>query len=208
MGEAAEHDNGYFTAGGRPTASVPSDLVGRFYSWWRGDPLPTLTPVPDVAMSSSSDEALVATVTGMEIEAVRERMNLGHRPWLARIGNEPAGWGWVATREAGIAELGIAITLPPGERYLWDFVTVPVWRGRGVYSALLRTILTREGAERYWIGHDEGNMPSARGVAKVGFREVGAVLRMADGQMTFVPQGPTDRAEAAMALLGLPVINP
>lgn len=186
---------------------APFELVGRFYAWWRGDPLPPLSPVPDVAMSPSSDEALVATVTGIEIEAVRERMDLGHRPWLARIGNEPAGWGWVASREAGIAELDIAITLPPGERYLWDFVTVPARRGRGLYSALLRTILTHEGAERYWIGHDEGNTPSARGVAKAGFREVGAVLRTEDGQMTFVPKSPTDRAEAAAALLGLPVDN-
>lgn len=208
MGDAAEHDNGSFSSGGRPMPGAPFEPVGRFYAWWRGDPLPPLSPVPDVAMSPSSDEALVATVTGIEIEAVRERMDLGHRPWLARIGNEPAGWGWVASREAGIAELDIAITLPLGERYLWDFVTVPKRRGRGVYSALLRTILTQEGADRYWIGHDEGNTASARGVAKVGFREVGAVLRTEDGQMTFVPESPTDRAGAAAALLGLPVINP
>lgn len=189
-------------------AGEPSDLVGRFYTWWRGDPLPVLSPVPDLVAAPTDDEPLVATVMGTDAETVRERMRRDHRPWLARIGDEPVGWGWVAASEAAIDELGIAITLPPGERYLWDFVTQPSWRGRGVYSALLHAILAQEGAARSWIGHDVGNVGSARGIEKAGFRQVGAVRRMGDGHLAFVPEGPADRAEAAATLLGLPVTDP
>mgnify|MGYP001359646024 CR=1 FL=1 len=118
------------------------------------------------------------------------------------------GWGWVATREAEISELGLTIALPPGNRYLWDFVTRPAWRGRGIYPSLLQAIVAREGATRYWIGYDEGNLASARGVARAGFVRVGSVLRAGDGGLAFAPDGPPERARAAARLLGLPVVHP
>lgn len=207
MGDAphAEGPNSHRTWA---TAGEPSELVGRFYGWWRGDPLPTLATVPDLSTAVSDDVPFVAAVMGSDVDAVRDRIRLGHRPWLARVEAEPVGWGWVATREAAIDELGIAIALPPEDRYVWDFVTVPSWQGRGIYTALLQAILRQEAAARYWIGHDEGNVPSARGIAKAGFSEVGAVRRVAAGHLTFVPDGDADRAGAAAALLGLPIMNP
>ncbi len=189
------------------SAMDTADLVGRFYAWWRGDPLPTLHPVPNVTIEPSEDPSLIATLTGMDPEVVRERMQRGHQPWLAWIDEEPAGWGWVATREAGISELGIEIDLGSDERYLWDFVTPPAWRGRGIYTALLHTILDRDGAARYWIGHDEGNVASARGITKAGFRQVGTAQRLEDGRIVFVPDAPSGRADAAASLLGLPVVD-
>ena len=194
-------------AGGRAEASAPA-LVGHFYAWWRGDPLPALPPVPGLTAAPSEDDRLVAGLMGTDEGAVRERRRRGHRPWLARIVDEPAGWGWVATGEAGIPELGVAFALPPGERYLWDFVTLPAWRGHGVYPALLRAILAQEGATRFWIGHDRGNAASARGIAKAGFRDVGVAHRLPDGRLAFVPRAPADRAAAAAALLGLPLADP
>ena len=105
----------------------------------------------------------------------------GHRPWLARIGKVPVGWGWVAAREAEIQELGFSFALLPGDRYLWDFTMLPAWRGHDVNPALLQAILV-EGATRFWIGHDRDNAASARGMAKAGFREVGTAHRPPDGQ--------------------------
>lgn len=207
MGDEAR-DNEAGHARGGATAGEPPDLVGLFYTWWRGDPLPALSPVPDLVAAPSGDEPLVATVTGTDVETVRERMHHDHQPWLARIGDEPVGWGWVASSEAVIPELGIATTLSPGDRYLWDFATQPAWRGRGVYAALLQAILAQEGAARYWIGHDVGNIASGRGMNKAGLRVAGAVRRMEDGHMAFVPDGAADRAEAAAAFLGLPMIDP
>lgn len=196
--EETTHDDGAVPGG---------HLVGRFYAWWCGDPLPPVASPSGLTAAPSDDASLAAAATGMDVEEVRERMQRGHRPWIARVGGEVAGWGWVATRQAGISELGIEITLQPDERYLWDFVTPPAWRGRGVYTALLHAILAGEGADRYWIGHDEGNTPSARGIEKVGFREVGTARCLADGRIAFAPDGPADRAAAAAELLGLPVVE-
>lgn len=207
MGDDEAHDAESDSGSERSTGEA-SDVVGRFYAWWRGDPLPSLAANADLAMAPSMNASFVTDMTGMDIDEVRERVERGHQPWLARAGGEPAGWGWIATREAGISELEIAITLPPGERYLWDFVTAPSWRGRGVYTALLQAMLTQEEAARYWIGHDEGNVPSARGIVKAGFGEVGVVGRMENGRLAFAPNGPADRAGAAAALLGLPMSHP
>ena len=101
----------------------------------------------------------MASLMGLDAGAVRDRLQRGHRPWLARIGDEPVGWGWVAAREAEIPELGITFALLPGDRYLWDFMTLPAWRGHDVYPALLQAILVAEGATRFWIGHDRDNPP-------------------------------------------------
>ena len=191
----------------RAEAAGGPELVGHFYAWWRGDPLPPLPPVPGLTAVPSEDERLVASLSGIGDGAVRERVRRGHRPWLARIAGEPAGWGWVATGEASIPALDVAFALPPGDRYLWDFVTLPAWRGRGVYPALLQAILAQEEAERFWIGHDRDNAASARGIAKAGFREVGAAYRLPDGRLVIVPRGPADRVGAAVALLGLPTTD-
>ena len=149
----------------------------------------------------------MASLMGLDAGAVRERLQRGHRPWLARIGDEPVGWGWVAAREAEIPELGITFALLPGDRYLWDFTTLPPWRGHDVYPALLQAILVEEEATRFWIGHDRDNAASARGMAKAGFREVGTAHRRADGQLMFVPSASAERAAAAVVYLSLPMTD-
>jgi hypothetical protein len=190
----------------RAEEAVP-ELIGHFYTWWRGDPLPRLRAVPALTAASCQDDRLVARLMSLDAGAVRERFQRGHRPWLARIGDEPVGWGWVAAREAEIPELGITFALLPGDRYLWDFMTLPAWRGHDVYPALLQGILVAEGATRFWIGHDRDNAASARGMAKAGFREVGTAHRRADGQLMFVPSAPPERAAAAVVYLSLPMTD-
>jgi RimJ/RimL family protein N-acetyltransferase len=191
----------------RALAEEASEIVGYFYAWWRGDAQPVLAPPPGIVMAPSRNADDVAAAMGTGSDSVRERMQRDHQPWLMWMGDHPIGWGWVATSEAAIAELGVTLTLPPGHRYLWDFVILPAWRGRGLYPALLRTILSEEEATRFWIGHDAGNTASARGIAKAGFRKVGSVRRTTQDRLVFVPQGPSERALAAASLLGLPVTN-
>jgi hypothetical protein len=182
-------------------------LIGHFSTWWRGDPLPRLRAVPDLAVAPCADDRLVASLMGIDVGAVRERIQRGHRPWLARIGEVPVGWGWVAASEAEIPELGITFALQPGDRYLWDFMTLPPWRGHDVYPALLHAILVAEEATRFWIGHDRDNPASARGMAKAGFHEVGTAHRRPDGQLMFVPSASAERAAAAVVYLSLPMTD-
>ena len=190
----------------RAEEAVP-ELIGHFSTWWRGDPLPRLRAVPALTAGSCQDVRLVSSLTGLAAGAVRERLQRGHRPWLARIGDEPVGWGWVAAREAEIPELGITFALQPGDRYLWDFTTLTAWRGHDVYPALLQAILVEEEAMRFWIGHGRDNAASARGLAKAGFCEVGTAHRRADGQLMFVPSASAERAAAAVVYLSLPMTD-
>ncbi len=193
---------------GRAGSEPVGEAIGLFWTWWRGDSRPALAPMPGLAIGPAGDERLMADLMGVDTSEVRERMGRGHRPWLARLAGEPVGYGWVATREAEIGELGITFALPARDRYLWDFVTAPAWRGRRIYPRLLQAMLGGEaGADRFWVGHDLPNVASARGIARAGFRMVGAVHRLRDGSFGLVRSGPVGRAVAAAALLDLPIVG-
>ena len=184
-------------------ADRAAEPVGRFHTWWRGDFLPDLPDLAGLAIEPTNDDR-VAALVAIAPNEFRRRTQGSNQFWLARIRDEPVGWGWIASDAVSIGELGIARRLPPGNRYLWDFVTVPRWRGHGIYRWLLQTIVkSGTDAERFWIGHDLPNVASARGIAKAGFHEVGLLYRDQDGGFDLVPTGPIDRASAASALFGV-----
>jgi len=81
----------------------------------------------------------------------------------------------VSPDEEYIDELSLRIKLVPGEAYIWDCATVPAFRHRHLYSALLVFIvgeLRTEGLCRVWIGADQDNEASQRGIANAGFQHV------------------------------------
>ncbi len=182
------------------------DPIGLFYTWWRGDPLPALPLMPDLILEPAADEPLLASVTGLTPDELESRIRQGHQAWLASIDGESVGYGWAATTNADIGELGITLHLPPGNRYLWNFVTLSPWRGRGIYPQLLQAMIAGDpGVERFWIGHDLDNDASARGIIRAGFRSTGTLYRRPDGQFVMLAEGPVDRATAGAALLDVPV---
>ncbi len=92
------------------------------------------------------------------------------RKYLARA--LPAGefLAWVAEERAVVATSGLVLfRRPPSplhlmgmEAYLLNMYTVPVWRGKGIASALMHEILTnvRElGIERVWLHATEDGRP-------------------------------------------------
>jgi hypothetical protein len=192
-------------------ARPASDPVGLFHAWWRGDPLPARPPLLGLSIDQTGDVGLIADLAGTDPSPLRMRLAAGHRPWLARLAGTPIAVGWVAGREATIGELGLAFALPPGDRYLWDFLTLPAWRCRGVYTRLLQAIVAAEPADRFWVGHDRGNVASARGIVRAGFRTVGVVHRLPGGALCLVPAESTEltelveRAAVAAALFGVPL---
>jgi len=172
------------------------------YAWWRGDPLPRVPAVEGFHVERTSGGPLHDALSGLDAVEIQTRLDRGHRLFVARLDGSVVAWGWSATREASIGELGITFSIPPGNRYLWDFVTLPVWRGRGFYPLLLRAIMSGEAdAEHFWIGHDHENVASARGVLKAGFSPVCAVGLSPTG-LRFYPVGRPDRVQALTGLLG------
>jgi RimJ/RimL family protein N-acetyltransferase len=193
---------------GSATAPDTASPVGRFHTWWRGDALPTLPAVPGLAIAPGDDQRLLSELTTTAPRTIASWIEKGHRPWLARMRDEPVAWGWVATDELSIGELRVTRQLPPGNRYLWGFFTSPAWRGRGIYPRLLQAIIKNEPeAERFWVGHDLDNIASARGIATAGFLEIGPLFRLENGGYELVPTCPPPRAVAAAELFGVRIAD-
>ena len=137
----------------------------------RDDPRPELTPLPAFEVHHVWDASFMAALQDRPLADIERRMDAGHRAYVAWLHEEPAAWGWVATRSAEIGELAATFTLPAGERYLWNFVTLPAFRGRGIYPRLLEAIMEAESrdAERFWIGYAPENHASGAGIVRAGF---------------------------------------
>jgi hypothetical protein len=187
-----------------PPAVAPSiDVV--FYSWWRADPSAKLAHLPGFDVELAKDYQLLADMERLDLAEVLSRVGDGHRPYIARLGDVPVAYGWSAVEHASIGELGLEFAIPTGNRYLWDFATLPAWRGLGIYPRLLHTILWRESveAQRFWIGHVDGNSASMRGILKAGFDRTGATERRLGHELTFAAKEQSARARACAELLGL-----
>ncbi len=182
--------------------------LGAFYAWWRGDPWPTLTPVEGLIIDTSEDDLALGVEAQITKAEAERRFMAGHRVYIARFGGAPVAHGWSATRQAAVGELGVRLHVLAGARYLWDFATAPAWRGRGFYPLLLQAIMLRETEPtQFWIGHEQENRSSQRGILKAGFGPVGVLRRGANGKPEFVPSGPLARARIAARLLGVPLVE-
>ncbi len=181
-----------------------------FATWWRGDPLPVLSALPFFEGRPVPGWADAQRITGLAESRILARHQAGHRLYGAFLEGDPVGYGWVARQAGGIEELDFAFDLPARHAYLWDFVTLPAWRGRGVYPHLLQAIVRQElanGVERFWIGYEAQNEASGRGIRKAGFEVVGDLV-VARGRVAGVlPEGKRERVRTIADLFDLPVVD-
>ena len=137
----------------------------------RDDAVAPLPPLSGLEVRRERDPEMMARLQDRTVTEMGARMVAGHRAYVASIDGVDAAFGWVATKHAKIGELGIGFDVPPGERYLWNFVTLPAHRGRGIYPRLLNAIVDVESgeAERFWIIWAPENRASGAGIDKAGF---------------------------------------
>lgn len=168
----------------------------------RDDPRPELTPLPTLEVHHVWDADFMAGLQDRPPADIERRMDAGHRAYVAWLNESPAAWGWVATRTADIGELAVAFTLPAGERYLWNFVTIPAFRGRGIYPRLLEAIIEAESqeAERFWIGYAPENHASGAGIVRAGFGMQAEMSFDAAGQPALRAMAPGGGAAASRVL--------
>jgi hypothetical protein len=171
----------------------------------RDDPAIELRELPELRVARVTDAALMSQIQGRDVS---QRFQDGHHAYVAFSNDQPAAFGWVATRTASIGELDFAFAIPAAERYLWNFVTFAPYRGRGIYPRLLQRIIDSESAtaERFWIAYAPENHASGAGIAKAGFVTV--------AQLSFDPHGHAaisdvmpGGAEQASRLLGIDQIR-
>ena len=137
----------------------------------RDDTIAAMPALAPLSTRREMDPAVMARLQGKSIADIARRFALGHRAYVACWNGEPVSWGWVATREAEIGELKLRFAIPAGDRYLWNFVTLPSHRGLGIYPRLIDAIVRAESelAERFWIAYAPENHASESGIRKAGF---------------------------------------
>jgi GNAT superfamily N-acetyltransferase len=140
---------------------------------------PAVTP-PGIAVEWSEElpsaAASVASAMGHADDAeVRARFAAGSRCCTARVAGAIAAYGWISQEKERIGEIEGSLRLRADEAYIWDCATLPHYRRRGQYTALLGWMTRRlrgEGVRRVWIGASRQNRPSLRAFATAGFRPV------------------------------------
>jgi len=138
-----------------------------------------LVPATFDQLDAQAAPELVEAVGGDVLAEVRRRLRLGRRCYAARVDGRLAAYGWVSFGEELIGELDLRVRLRPDEAYIWNCATLPAFRRRHLYSALLVYIareLGKAGAKRLWIGADLENVSSQRGIARAGFTHVADLL--------------------------------
>ncbi len=142
------------------------------------EPSPVIAPLLPATFCRVGPEAASALVAagGKDGSAeILKRFENGRRCYAAWVEGKLAAYGWVSPDEEYIGELSLRLRLVPGEAYIWDCVTVPAFRRQHLYSALLvyiNKVLRAEGLCRVWIGADQDNLASQRGIANAGFHHV------------------------------------
>jgi len=151
---------------------------------------PMITPLVSATfcrVESESAPELAEAMSDVPLTEIEKRFETGRRCYAAQVDGNPArairdirrnergklaAYGWVSFGEEFIGELNLRLRLLPGEAYVWNCATLPTYRQKYLYSALLAYIVRELRAEqlsRVWIGADLGNIPSQRGIARAGF---------------------------------------
>ncbi len=187
------------------------DQAGLLWTWWKGDPLPPLSPSPEFVFEEAKNIEALASLMEIPDTQVMKLLQEGDHPYLAYAGDLPVAVGCSASGSAQFGGGRVTFQVPAMNRYLYYFVTLPEWRGRGIYPRLLQYILRHESTEneRFWIIHQLSNVASERGIRKAGFRIASKVYFLNTGELGLIPPtGEIERARAGAALLGLPLIDP
>ena len=125
-----------------------------------------------VEIKAATAQQLVEAM-GDEGDRVGLRFARGCRCFAALHRGRIASYGWLSLHPEWIGELSLEISPRDGEAYVWNCVTLPSFRRRGHYRALLEGIVARaraEGLRRLWIGSVEH--PAEKADADAGFAPV------------------------------------
>jgi len=124
---------------------------------------------------------------GDERNLIALRRARGCRCFGGWIDGVLVGYGWLSTQPEWIGEEQLVIRPRPGEGYVWNCVTVPEHRRKGVFRAILTGITNvarSEGLSRLWLGTIA--IPAEKAVGPSGFRPAieSAWFRFAGLQVT------------------------
>lgn len=135
---------------------------------------------PDIAarfaeLEPAATGALAKAMGASTVHTVEQRLSGNRRCFVAWHEEQVVSYCWISQQREHVGEMERTIKLQARDAYVWDCATVPDYRRRGLYTALLGFInraLAAEGLHRIWIGANLENEPSRRAFDAVGFRRV------------------------------------
>ncbi|HVH63456.1 MAG TPA: GNAT family N-acetyltransferase [Candidatus Dormibacteraeota bacterium] len=107
---------------------------------------------------------------GDEADLVASRLARGCRCFVVRIDAAIAGYGWLSVDREWVGELQVELKPRAREGYIWNCVTIPEHRRKGIFKSLLTGIChagRRSGLRRMWVGSVA--IPAEKAVAPAGF---------------------------------------
>lgn len=103
---------------------------------------------------------------------VRRRLAQGHRVFCGLHQGRVVHFSHVCASRRALLDVPVDLELRPDERFIYKCYTVPEARGQGIFTRMLREILTslaREGVCNAYIDVAEGNSPSINAIQAAGF---------------------------------------
>jgi RimJ/RimL family protein N-acetyltransferase len=112
--------------------------------------------------------------------------------WIGYLNGKFANVTWTRT---GDKIRSYFFPLTPGCVLISHSVTIPEYRGNGLYPAILAEIiqaLAAQGFERFYIDCSDWNQPSKRVIERVGFSLIGRGKCKRKGQLAWYQDAPPD----------------
>jgi GNAT superfamily N-acetyltransferase len=165
-------------------------------------------PVRVAEITPQSAQTIVSAMGG-EGDRVLPRFARGCRCFGVFDGDQMVAYGWLSIHSEWVGELCLEITPAPDEAYVWNCVTLPDHRRKGMYRTLLDGVVAvarREGLARLWIGsveHPAEKADAAAGfvpVLQLDFTSFAGVRRL---RVQPVPQADAQLVEDALMRTGL-----
>ena len=161
------------------------------------------------AAGPEAAEPLAAAMGLPDAAVAARRFTGGRRCYAAWDSGRIVAYGWASQGGECVGELERAFRMAPGEAYIWDCVTLPEYRGRGLYSALLAYMLAElrdADVRRTWIGASLDNQASIRGFMKAGFQPAiklvyGRLLALRCAWVIAYPGAPAPLVAAAKRMI-------
>lgn len=177
------------------------------YTWWVSDELPELAPLPNLHIKTTNDLHLITYLSDETESTIKTLIQSQNIPYVAFFNATPVAIGWSCVGETSFGKPPQKFRVPETDRYLRSFVTLPPWRGKGIYTHLLQTIIRQEQktANRFWILSHYQNTSSQKGILKSGFQKVATIHKISE--KGFILVGLTNKANEGAKLLNLPYIK-
>jgi len=109
---------------------------------------------------------------------IEARLARGCRRFEAWVGPDLGASCWVSTGREWIGEVERELRLPTGDCYIWNCVTLPSFRRRGLFRALVGAAVTtarREDFARAWIGSVDEASWTGQALRDAGFTQAARV---------------------------------